>query len=354
MEEIERACSANDTKKIKMLARRYNQKYYGVLNLPVLKAINVNKSVCRRLIAARPPSVDYISFNEQTNRWLALLNASAPTPSSTALPALIGTIQASILGLLYLQRSHPRAFTPLVPIDTVLATLFEQRFNILEDIDDFQWDAIGYVWDGKRLTGPMTKPSQTRRFGIAILTLKSSKYLYHANLLIYDNLRRHLERIEPFEVDDKQWERKLHYKELHKALRSQVFPEALTFQPPIDHKYFKRVGLQRLQQNEKNVTRAERRYCQPWTFLYVDMRLSYPNTDSAHIVPMLKQAAGTDDRALTTFIQRYSDVLLQYGLVIQHNSSNIEHTEFIDPRVHFVYQALLLLQNATVTPDEAS
>ena len=144
-----------------------------------------------------------------------------------------------------------------------------------------------------------------------------------------------LERFDPYEVfvEDVDIESLDEYLQI---LFQRIDPDFIDLISPPNISYLKRTpGLQLQQQNEGEETEMDPGgFCQPWTFIYAQIRLSYPNQNPKKVPDTIKKWVAASPKSLTSFIRSYSYFLLQQSEIIF--SDAINHTElsrFKDPRV---------------------
>ena len=149
----------------------------------------------------------------------------------------------------------------------------------------------------------------------------------HANILIYDNVNRTLERFEPYgnldelltssnkscfkpNIDD------ILFKMFtNKDLIDEYFPPS-TFIP--------NTGLQKIQEDENNMSSKDPGgFCTMWSLFYCDLRLSNPDVDRELLLEYTMKVFKKSNKSLTQFIRDYSNIVTELTpcLISRFNTS---------------------------------
>jgi hypothetical protein len=260
-----------------------------------------------------------------------------------------GYVQYAFLGMAYLMKRHPGNCVIIGDLESVIRRL--QESELLDEVD---WQDIGFLWAPRRQGGgfSLRAPGGTRRFVeaarsckkdgedrflMSVLTLRSNRGDHHANLLIYDRSTRELERFDPFEANPPGFGAKSG--ELDTAILRVfllAYPEMLKMRTPSGLPMFRRMGLQLRQELEgKRVARDPKGFCQPFTILYAELRLTFPSTKPDLILRNLQNWTSEKNVYMTEFIRNYAEELhnIHERVLRDFQRNRSFYEEARDPRV---------------------
>jgi len=341
---IERYCQStkrkySQSKKIKELAEACKVPYRGWLH--PISTLGQDRVTCSRLISLKPDHIDYIPISKPVQNFLSNIMGMEAKGS---LENYTGYPEAGIFGILYLLQTN-RYVCPIFPAIQELVTIILGHKNSALDEVYIPWEMAGLYWRWdesiKRyefqnfLRSQYIRTAQKcrDRFLLSLLTLHTKKGYVHANIIIYDKKTHTLERFDPYEVftENVQDERlDLQLQELF----IEIDPQFSEYVAPPDISFFEKFGLQ-LEQKSEHLDPLG--YCQPWTFIYAQLRLSYPNIVPECIPQILKQFVRAQNNHLTTFIRNYSHFLMQNsGLVYIEGVYDNFLGQYRDPRVGYI------------------
>jgi hypothetical protein len=244
-----------------------------------------------------------------------------------------GYVENAVYGLLYLLKRNENECIVISNIKPMIDKLLSGKNMSLDKVD---WSDIGLVWyldednetslifpgkgKAKYLQGlQKCQGCKKTRFILSIVTLDSEKTsVCHANILLYDKVLHTLERFDPYETQISQLKTIELDEELEKLFKKVDSKYVRMIKPP-DLTFYQRQGFQTRQEKESDFVPSSKDpagYCQPFTFLYADTRMSFPDQDPLSIVQMYKKAVKEKKTTLTAFIRNYSDHLLQGSLSI--------------------------------------
>ena len=249
-----------------------------------------------------------------------------------------GWVENAILAVVYLLERNPKECYIITGLRERLkkkTSLFDITF---EDVGLF-WKYLGnnkyvLVYPGNskahyicHLKTCMNKLPKSR-FIITILniTVPQGQGL-HANILLFDRELGILERFDPYNVSTQVG--KLD-QELEALYREHIHQDITYISPP-DLSFFDKsqVGLQYLQEMEQEwKTRNKKGYpsgfCMPFTILYADTRMSFPDQSPESIPQIFKKFVQTENTTLTSFMRHYSEFLnIKFRTIINGKPQNI-------------------------------
>lgn len=309
------------SKQIKDLAKRCQVPYKGWLF-----QLGADDLTCMRLITIKGESLDYIPVSSQLNSFLSQFLDTNIKDSKETLYNFTGFPEAGIYSIMYLNTHYPD-LCPLIPdTDALIQFLLSKTDVNLEDFD-IPWSHIGLHWRGlegiedfrmvdfDRKSYIKQAQACTERFVISLLTLDTDVSM-HANIILYDREMHILERFDPYEIyteyiDQDRLDRFL------EDLFLSIDPDFHDFySPPKLEIRLDTLQLEQLREGEQVAELDPDGFCQPWTFLYMHIRLSFPMQDPLTIPKLLKEWARSNNTSLTNFIRHYSHFLLQQSEVI--------------------------------------
>jgi len=348
---IERYCQTGrrikkSTKKLKQLAKSCHVRYGGTLPFPPFSIFRKKQATCARILARQPDNVDYVSAGTQLDVFLKeVVDVNKPV----RMTKYRGYPEAAIYGLLYLLERNQNECLILSNFDHLVTKIKTNPQLSLADLTDLDWTSVGIVWSWKTNRFVMQLPTLSEanyitaaraciankksRFLINIVTIIGRNGAHHANLLLYDKITHIVERFEPYQAFPSNLQMEEFDLELEK-LFIKIDPELDEFVGPPNIDFFLKVGLQRQQESEGEMKYLDPvGFCQPWTFLYADTRLSFPDQRPESIPDYFKTWVKQNNISLTQFIRNYSQHLYQTSRAIFRNFVQEETSPRVDPEV---------------------
>jgi hypothetical protein len=293
--------------------------------------MNKRSSLCDEFLRRHPEYALKISVDKRLDEFLASV-LERPDLTFTKYD---GYVQYAFLGMMYLMQRCPHECVLFSNLDQTIKRLWAHKDESMEFVD---WSDIGVLWrphplskrfrasfpGGRQIYIDAAKRCQTKqkkgRFILSILTLANESQDYHANILMYDRETHQLERFDPYQRSHPSYHTDLLdtileevYQEIDPLYVRQIVPPGTDF--------FLGQGLQ-LRAEMENLQHPEDPggFCQPWTMLYADTRLSFPSQDPAIIVRQFECMAKDKHQPLTLFIRKYAqkmhemnqEIILEY------------------------------------------
>ncbi len=223
----------------------------------------------------------------------------------------------------------------------------------LEDgtIEDVQWEDIAIVWRPKLLGGfavsypggidnyirvaKKCRADKRDRFMITIVMLINKSDMTHANILLYDREMKECERFDSYQATHSSF----HTSELDKSIEQvyrQLDPEFVRMIYPPDAPFYQRMGLQSKQEAEREMIEGELAgFCQPYTILYAEMRLTYPTQNPRLLSLNIQKAVMKEDVSVTQFMRSYAEAMHQKNteIIIKYLMKAKKYEKFADPRI---------------------
>jgi hypothetical protein len=333
-------------KKIKQLAKSCKVRYGGPFPFPPFSAFKKNQATCARILSSKPENVDYVSAGQQLDRFLTeVVDLDNPVRMTN----YRGYPEAAIYGLLYLLERNQNECLILSNFDTLVKKIQTSPGISLGDLTDLDWTNVGIVWSWKTNKYKMQVPTldedhyvkaakkcinnKNSRFILNVITIVSRSGYHHANFLLYDKITHIVERFEPYQAFPKNLQMEKFDLELER-LFLKIDPNLDEFVGPPNLSFFLKIGLQRQQEleGEQKKFLDPIGFCQPWTFLYADTRLSFPDQRPESIPDYFKTWVKEKNITLTHFIRNYSEHLYQTSRAIFRNFVQ-ESNDIDDPEV---------------------
>jgi hypothetical protein len=220
-----------------------------------------------------------------------------------------GYPEAAVANLMYLIQRNKHECVALANFDKFVKRIKQGK--------PLTWTDVGFVWKKSKIRFPGgSKESYTKsihkctqkvenRFILNILTIVTDKFM-HANIILFDQIAKTVERFDPYEENvtkdmtefDNQLE--LFFNENVTKLNKYYRPEHTGVR-----------GIQLQQEEEKNTKHIMDPvgFCNPWTILYAETRLTYPEQDPRVITNLYKSQTKLAKITLTAFIRNYADYL---------------------------------------------
>lgn len=154
------------------------------------------------------------------------------------------------------------------------------------------------------------------RFFFSLLVMQSHKPPFttlHANALCYDKQTGLLERFEPFQGRIEEYATDQLDQELTKYFRRLHGFRRVLVPPPVPAE--DRNGLQHRAQNELEREPGDpTQFCLPWSVMYAETRLRFPNQDPDSIPELIRHWAEQHHQSLSVVIRNYTYELEQLKL----------------------------------------
>lgn len=328
------------SKQLKALAERCQVPYKGWLF-----QLGADNLTCMRLITIKNHELDYIPVSSQLNTFLSQFLDTHIEDSKETLYNFTGFPEAGIYSMMYLNTHYPD-LCPLMPNTDGLVEFLMKKTDV--DLEDFDmpWSHIGLHWRGiqgvedfrmvdfDRTSYIKQAQACTGRFLVSILTLDTDTSM-HANIVLYDRKMHILERFDPYEIYTEYID-KDKLDQFLETLFVSIDPNMYDFySPPKLDIRLDTLQLEQLREDEQIANLDPDGFCQPWTFLYMHIRLSFPMQDPLTIPDLLKEWAQSNNTSLTNYIRHYSHFLLQQSEVMFSDMLSQVDTayEFQDRRI---------------------
>jgi hypothetical protein len=222
-----------------------------------------------------------------------------------------GVVQSSITSLIYILNRY----------ENVCVAAWDLRLARERPAD---WFDLGIVWEKDALR-PVDSDAMhkelarcQKRFTVVILTIKK-RTSAHANMLLIDNLNRVVERYDPYGTSSADTNLDSALTKLFKVTHRYVRP------PPRD--VFRELeGIQILQEREGERSELDPvGYCQPFCFLYLECRLTFPDMDAIAARDVIVHSARVRAVSLTEFIRAYTSGVEQEtaNILVQFKNGDI-------------------------------
>jgi len=147
----------------------------------------------------------------------------------------------------------------------------------------------------------------------------------HANILMYDKELGLLERFDPYDVSTETGNLDAELEDLY---RTHVDPDIEYIFPP-DLSFFSTPGIQFLQEGEPEWKERDQRkypagFCMPFTILYADTRMSFPDQTPESITEVFRLFVEKERTTLTDFMRHYSDFInSKFQLLVRTHPKNL-------------------------------
>lgn len=296
----EKACEAKDSETIGRVAYAAGIPHTGLFGSPIDK----DTRTCSKLIVSLTPTKQAFDVEKALRVFEDKILERKKQVNVGYRWSYAGYFEAGIFGLIYILQRNANACAVLNNLDA----------------DDLDWYNIGLVWREKKLIGAtdqfISQMRQCRtRFVVIILTLWTGVTVLHANILLYDTLNHVAERFDPYHdgigsedllaTVDEELERffRRAYKDFSRLVRP---PKKALFE-----------GIQTIQEGERDKKKFDPEgYCQPFTFLYCECRLTFPDMDPLQVRDLMLQSAQKRKYTVGDFIRSYSECLQDETLLL--------------------------------------
>jgi hypothetical protein len=308
--------------------------------------LNSSSSICDEFLRIYPEYALQITIDQRLEEFISNI-LKRPDITFTKYE---GYVQYAFLGLMFLMQRNPEECVIMSNLDQTVQRIWNMKDKSLEFID---WSDIGLVWQPHtiskrfRLHYPGGKDNYIRaakecnnkksgRFLLSILTLINTVGDHHANILLYDRETHELERFDPYQASHYSYFTKILDTKLEKTFKIIDSLFCTSIQSP-DPDFFRKQGLQlRSEMEHTHHAQDPAGFCQPWTILYADTRLSFPSQNPKTIVRYFeKLIRQKNDSSLTMFIRKYAESMheMNQRIILEYETRIDEMTLFTDPRV---------------------
>jgi hypothetical protein len=287
-------CEADDDAKIRETAYVAGIDYEGMWGLPIVR----NAVTCGKLETLLAPHKDAFDVEAALARFEEKIMANRGTPRVGNEWSYAGYVEAGIFGLIFILQRNPNACAV---------------FNNLDVDTKLDWYNIGLVWRKKELAGGtdefISKMHQCKtRFIVVVLTLWTGERVLHANIIIYDTLNKVAERFDPYHDGIGNEDLLANVDSELELFFTRAFPDFSRLVRPPKKQLF--TGIQTMQEGERDARQFDPPgYCQPFTFLYCECRLTFPDMDPIQVRDLMLEMAKRRSHTIGDFIRAYAECL---------------------------------------------
>jgi len=334
---IIRVCKGADNRvdDLEKVAKACHVTPKGLANIWPFSVIGVKRTTCSQLWAVDTESLLRQGLDKHMLQQLESIT-SHPTVQST--DCYDGYIENGVFALLFLLKRNHKECVILPNFNKTIQRILKYKDMTLERLD---WSHISILWKNQQLTLPghsvsgfiekacMCLSKNKGRFLLSLITIVSDDNLHHANILLYDKVTGLLERFDPYQSQLKEFhtvELDCHLTKLFKKIVGKNFKRFIS---PVELPLDIRIGLQHKQEEEQQQTSEESGFCQPWTIMYADTRMSLPNQDPLSIPELFEILAKDKSLSLTQFIRNYAQNLLEVNNKV-YMTYWLKHPELYD------------------------
>jgi hypothetical protein len=340
---ILRACSVRRSSigGVRKVANSCNVEVRGFSSIWPFSMLGVRWSTCAQLMMVNPEDLLRKGLDMHMLEQL-LLVTDKPNVSLTDYD---GYIENGIFALLFLLKRNHKECVILTNFEKTVKRIMKYKDMTLERLD---WSDISILWDHQKLSVPgknvdmfiqgaakcLSKASG--RFMLSLITIVSDHNVHHANILLFDKITGILERFDPYQVQLEDFHTEELDIELEKLFRKIVPSKFKSFIRPVNLSQAVRDGLQQKAEREDEQTPNDPLgFCQPWTIMYADARMSLPNQDPSSIPELFQLMASDRDLSLTSFIRNYAQNLEEVNnkVYMSYLMNHPEFHKYIDPRI---------------------
>lgn len=346
-ENIAQQCGSTKKKLVVSDASNCNIGYWKTWPFSYL---NSSSSICDEFFRLYPEYALQITIDQRLEEFISNI-LKRPDITFTKYE---GYVQYAFLGLMFLMQRNPNECVIMSNLDQTIQRIWNMKDESFDFID---WSDIGLVWEPHviskrfRLHYPGGKSNYIRaaqecnskksgRFMLTILTLVNANGDYHANIILYDRETHELERFDPYQTSHHSFFTDILDTKLEKTFRI-IDPLFCTHIQSPDPDFFRKQGLQlRSEMEHTHNTKDPIGFCQPWTILYADTRLSFPSQDPKTIVRYFEKIIRKEkDSSLTMFIRKYAESMheMNQRIILEYETRIQEMSMFADPRVPLLY-----------------
>ena len=135
----------------------------------------------------------------------------------------------------------------------------------------------------------------------------------HANMLIYDNKTKELERFDPHGKMTN-FDYTVMYSDFDKEIQKEFKNNGIeisNYYTPLD--FCPSISFQKLEKDDKKIIGDPGGFCQAWSSWYVDLRLSNPDLPRDDVVQIAIRKIKQDPKGFKSFIRSYASFLSEMG-----------------------------------------
>ena len=221
----------------------------------------------------------------------------------------------SMVTLLYIKNKFPNACV-IIPLKKK-----KMKFATHEDLSIRYNEKINKVVIPKNFWNYFYKCTK-KRYVVFPFGYSCKDGSGHANILIYDSIKKTLERFEPYgdlndiitdtskgcfslDID------KIFFKMFNdRKLINQYFPPST---------FIADKGFQKVQENENRMSRKDPvGFCTMWSAFYCDLRLSNPDVKREKLLDYTVKVFNNNGKSLTNFIRDYSNIITELAPCFQN------------------------------------
>lgn len=219
----------------------------------------------------------------------------------------VGSPESGILGLMFLQQQYAHIMTPWLTDWTQLYDMLKPMYSLKFDDIHVPWHYVGFSWEPSTSTLLYNKAHGSSlvktnvRFRVTLLTIKYGRHQYHANILLYDTLTHILEVFDPYNDPTDS------HDDILFAKLSTIYKQHDQLFVHVSRPTIRSIGLQNIQLAEN---KSDMGFCQPWVFLYTQMRLTFPNQIPESLPFLFQVWLEEQQSTFTDFITKYSATMM--------------------------------------------
>ena len=312
----------------------------SILNFWPFTRLNRKERICKRLVEVDSTNVLRQTLDQRVLTRLAAIS-NRPLVKSTNYDSYI---ENGIFALLFLIKRNQRECVVLANFKEIIERILRLKDMTLERL---AWSDISIYWSDGKMSVPGDLQSfiaksrkciagRATRFLLSLVTIVSITNMHHANILIYDKVTGILERFDPYQTQLNEFRTEELDRMLHALFKKVDRDNYRRFIKPVQLPDNTRMGLQQKAEAENEENPSDPiGFCQPWTVMYADARLSLPNQDPASIPEMLEIMAHDKNLSLTQFIRNYADSLqsISNRICIDFLIHHPEYKHYKDQRI---------------------
>ena len=228
-----------------------------------------------------------------------------------------GIYTNAIAGMIYLNKKHPNSCL-IYPSDEDftkrrLPIIWDEDKKILHITDNF-WESFK-ACDKRFTIFPLRLFWKSKHTGLNS---------YHANYVIYDHVKKSMERFEPnnikfLEIDD----------ELFKTFNEMMGENFIeTYHSPLNVCPNYNSYVQYVQVKEKlKIDTDPGGFCAAWSLWYADIRLSYPELEMYEVIEYAMFKLENSGISFTSFIRNYADFINEMGIQLRIDTDQYPFTK---------------------------
>lgn len=306
--------------------------------------LSTKQSECDELIRLHPEYALKYTIDTKLAKFLKKV-ARKPGIDFTSYE---GIIQYAFLGLMFLLKRNPHDCLILSNFDTAIERLLEMKDGEMKDVT---WEDIAIVWKPSLFGGfsvsypggvdnyiraaRKCQADKRDRFMITIIVLSNRSGSNHANILLYDRNSKECERFDSYQATSPSFNTKKLDESIEKVYR-RLDPDFVRMIYPPDSEFYQRMGLQLQQEAENEMITGELDgFCQVYTILYAEMRLTYPSQNPKLLSRNIQNAVRKEDTSITQFMRNYAEEMHRKNqqIIMQYKRQAKRFDKYVDPRI---------------------